>query len=449
MNRTRLWKLEKRKGRPLETLAELADAAPDVPVDLQPRLLGVAGLALGRVGLPDAGAEAIRRALELANAAGNHRRGRLLLSYLDTLDDIRPPWRLPKPPRAEILAARFASGAVRQALELPLVPATTRAELEDLDGLRYEHPEAALCRLLPAADRLQPELTVFWLAVTGSAYRLRAGQRKEIEADLRRAEEHIQAALWAAQAAGDVAGQADALQRLGYVLADRGEHRQALELTERASGIYDRIGDRAGCGKALVDQGMMLHYLGKPHLAIEAQRQALELLPNSAERSRFATYQHLGSSAAALDDLDAADRYAAQAAELLHAVEPGSAARLLWLRAAIAARRGSLDASELYRQALEILRTVHYADAALVTVELVRVLILQGRSDEAHETALAVRQLVIPLQRNRHVSAALAELLRGGREALTLARVERIRAALERARMRPDWRTFKVLSDHP
>ncbi len=95
------------------------------------------------------------------------------------------------------------------------------------------------------------------------------------------------------------------------------------------------------------------------------------------------------------------------------------------------------------------MRTVHYADAALVTVELVRVLIPEGRHDEARETALAVRQLVFPLQRNRHVSAALAELIRSDREALTLARVERIRAALERARMRPDWRTFKVQSDHP
>ncbi len=159
MNRTRLWKLEKRKGRPLEALAELADAATDLPVELRPRLLGVAGLALGRVGLPDAGAEAIRRALELANAAGNHRRGRLLLSYLDTLDDIRPPLRLPTPSKTEALAARDASDSIRQALELPVTPATTRAELEDLDELRYQHPQAALCRLLPAADRLSPELT--------------------------------------------------------------------------------------------------------------------------------------------------------------------------------------------------------------------------------------------------------------------------------------------------
>ncbi len=449
MNRTRLWKLEKRKGRPLKALAELADATGDVPVELRPRLLGVAGLALGRVGLPDAGAEAIRRALDLANAACNHRRGRLLLSYLDTLDAIRPPWRLPKPSRAEILTARFASGAVRQALELPVIHATTRAEIEDLDESRYEHPEAALCRLLPAADRLPPELTAFWLAVTGSAYRLRAGQRKEIEADLRRAEEHIQAALWTAQAAGDAAGQADALQRLGYVLADRGEHRQALELAERATGIFSRLADLFGKGRSLIDQALWLWHLGHRRITIRVVDEALPLLQTrstAADRYRAAAFQlrgfcfqRLGDLEQALEDLDRA----------VNALRGDSAApmkaRILCLRAAIRTSLENFDsAARDYWKALEILRTVHYADAALVTVELVRVLILLGRHDEARRTAFSVRQLVIPLQRNRHVSAAIAELIRGGQSALTLARVERVRAALEQARTRSDWRTFKV-----
>ncbi len=444
MNRTRLGQLERRKGRPLEALAELAGAAAGAPVDLHPRLLGATGLALGRLGLPDAGAETVRRALELATAAGNHRAGRRLLRHLDTLGDIRPPTRLPKPPsRTELEAARDASARVRQAMELPVATATTRAELEELDELRYEHPEATLCRLLPAADRLPPALAVLWLGVTGSTYRLRAGQRREIEADLRRAYQHLQAALWAARKARDVAGKADALQRLAYVVADRGDHRQALELAERATGIYDRIGDRAGRGRTLVVQGVFLYYLGRVREAIGTQLHALDLLPATAERFRFCAYQHLSSFAAALADLDAADRYAACADEFLDAVDPGSAARLLWLRAVIADRRGQ-PAVQLYREALEILRTVHFADAALVTVELVRVLILQGRHDEAHRTALTVRQLVIPLQRNRHVSAALVELLRGGQAALDLARVERVRAALKEARTRPDWRKFKV-----
>ncbi len=444
MKRSRLWKLARRKSRPLAALAELAGAAADAPVELRPRILGVSGLALGRVGLVDEGAETIRRALELATAGGNHRRGRRLLGYLDILGDLRPPLRLPKPSRVDRQAARTCSDRVRQAVELPVVTATTRAELEELDELRYAHPEAALCRLLPAADRLPPSLAVFWLAVTGSAYRLRAGQRQEIEADLRRAEQHLQAALWAAEKAGDVAGLADGLQRLAYVLGDRGQHRQALQLAERADGLYDRISDRAGRGTTHVVQGMFLYYLGRTREAIATQSRALELLPASSKRLRFAAYQHLGTFAAALNDFDTADRYAAHAAELLHAVEPRTAATLLWLRAAVAERRGSLAAIELYHQTLEILRTVHYADAALVTVEFVRVLILHGHHDEAHQTALTVRQLVIPLQRNRHVSAALAELIRSDRQALTLARVERVRAALEQARKRPDWRTYRV-----
>ncbi len=441
MNRTRLGQLERRKGRPLEALAELAAAATDVPIDLRPRLLGAAALVLGRAGLLEDATETGRRALDLADVAGNYRAGRRTLRHLDEIEGLRPPRRIPTPSRTDLEAARKHLETLRQALELPEISATTRAELDELDELRYAHPERTLCRLLPVADRLSEALAVRWLAVTGSTYRLRGGQRVEIEADLRRSHGYLSAARWTAQAAGDVAGEADTLQRLAYVLSDRGDHHQALELAERAAGIYDRIGDQAGRGKALVDQGIFLNGLGRHREGIRAQSLALEMLPATARRSRFAVLQGLGHLHRMAGELEAADRYAVQAGEFLDAVEPGTAARLLWLRAALA--QGGA-AAYLYRQALEIMRGVHYADAALVTVELVRVLILEGRHDEAHETALSVRQLVIPLQRNRHVCAALAELIRGGREALTFARVERVRAALERARTRPDWRTYKV-----
>ncbi len=444
MNRRRLGRLERRKGRPLEALAELAAAAGEAPADLRPRLLGAAGLAVSRAGLLEDGAELLRRALDLAADAGNDPAGRRTLRHLDAVERLRPPFLSPAPSSTECEAASKAAGRLRRALELPDLPATTRAELEDLDELRYRHPERALCRLLPVADRLPPELAVRWLAVTGSTYRLRAGQRKEIEADLRRAHAFLQSALWAARRARDVAGEADALQRLGYVLSDRGGHRQALELAERAGGIYDRIGDKAGRGRALVDQGVFLYHLGAFQDSAAATLEALGPLPHRAQRSRFAAFQLLGSCYNQLGNLTAAGDYVDRAGKLLDAIEPRTAATLLWLRAAITARRGGAGAVGLYRQALEILRGVHYADAALITVELVRALILQGRLDEALQTALTVRELVIPLQRNRHVSAALAELIRGGREALTLARVERVRAALEQARTRPDWRTYKV-----
>ncbi len=451
MKRSRLWKLARRKARPLEALAELADAAADAPVDLKTRILGVSGLALGRVGMLDEGAETIRRALDLANADGNHRRGRRLLGYLDTLGDLQPPFRLPKPSRTDRQAARVYSDRVRQAVELPVITATTCGELEDLDELRYAHPEAALCRLLPAADRLPLALAAPWLAVTGSAYRLRAGQREETDADLRRAEQHLQAALWAAQAAGDVAGQADALQRLGYVLADRGEHRQALELAERATGIFSRLADLYGKGRGLIDQALWLWHLGHRRITIRVVDEALPLLQArsaAADRYRAAAFQLRGACFQRLGDLKQAleDLYRAVSALRGDSALPMKA-RILCLRAAIRTSLENLDgAARDYWKALEILRTVHYADAALATVELVRVLILQGRHDEARRTALSVRQLVIPLHRNPHVSAAIAELIRGGQSALTLARVERVRATLEQARTRSDWRTLKVRS---
>ncbi len=237
--------------------------------------------------------------------------------------------------------------------------------------------------------------------------------------------------------------------RLGYVVADRGDHRQALELAERATGIFSRLADRYGKGRSLIDQALWLWHLGHRHITIRVVDEALPLLQArsaAADRYRAAAFQLRGACFQRLGDLKQALKDLGRAVSALRG-DPAAPmkARILWLRATIRTSLEILDsAARDYWRALEILRTVHYADAALVTVELVRVLILQGRHDEAREAALSVRQLVIPLQRNRHVSAALAELLRGGREALTLDRVERIRAALEQARTRSDWRSFKV-----
>ncbi len=446
MNRTRLGQLEKRKGRPLKALVELAGAAPGLSVDLRPRLLGAAGLALGRMGLLAAGAETLRRTLDLATAAGNHRAGRRTLRHLDALDGLRPPYRVPEPSPTQLETARAVSKRMRQALELPVVPAITRSELEELDELRYEHPEAALCRLLPAADRLPPALAVLWSAVTGSAYRLRAGHREEIEADLRRACGYLKAALWAARKTSDIGGEADSLQRLGYVLADRGEHRQALELAERAGGIYDRIGDRASRGKALVDQGIFLNGLGRTMEAIRAQSLALDMLPETLPMSRLAALQGLGHLHRAAGDLEAAIAYYDRASNI-----PGIGAlfegKLLWLRGSILCdQKRYRQAAAALRAGVELLGSTHYGEAALATTDLVRVLLLAGRPAEAAEAAASMRALVIPLHGNRFVSSAVADLLRGGHVAVTLTRVDRVREEICRAKHRRGWRSLKVLS---
>ncbi len=345
------------------------------------------------------------------------------------------------------MPALSASTLMRQTFELPEFATTTRTDLEYLDRLRYEHPEATLCRLLPAGDRLTSEMTGLWLAVTGSAYRLRAGQREEIEADLRRAEQHIKAAQWAAERTGDLAGFADALQRLGYVLADRGDYRRALELAERAAGIYDRISDRAGRGKALVDQGVFLNGLGRIEEAIRAQSLALAMLPESLPMNRLAALQGLGHLYRLAGDLEAAVGYLGRACQI-----PGVGAlfegKVLWLLGNVLSdQERYAEAAATLQTAVAILATTHYGEAALATTDLVRVLLLDGRHHEAAEAATTMRALVIPLHGNRIASSAITDLLRG-ESTLTLNRVERARALITRARGRRGWRSLKVRRPH-
>lgn len=440
----RLRQLENRRRRfHREVLQALHAESEGTPEAFHVKLVGLLGAVLGELGQGDRAAAVLRRAFDLANATGEDDKVKLRLLRMH--DDLakRPPMLYRA--RARGLDIDGAIEAVRSVVDLPTLPTPDRAWLEQMDEARYERPRRTLALLLPEHDRVSDELMPLYLGITGSTYRMRAGQKVEIEADLKRAEEMVKAGLEIAEDSGEGATIADLLQRLAYIVGDRGRHKEALELVERAGGLYDRLGDRAGRGKALVDQGMFLGHLNRPADAIIAEEMALEILPAEETRNRTAALQVIGVSSLRLNRPRAALQSLNDAIAVGMLPDRASEARLIWLHAsAYSLLREYKLAADKYQAAVEILRTIHYADTALVTVELVRVLILSGRHKEAYETALSVRDLILPLRKNRHVSAALIELLRGGQEALTLRRVEQVSTALEQARAKRYWRTLKV-----
>lgn len=114
-----------------------------------------------------------------------------------------------------------------------------------------------------------------------------------------------------------------------------------------------------------------------------------------------------------------------------------------WLLAAIHIDLGQLgDAEENLIRLINLFSSLHLTETALATTDLVRVQLLRGKSGEAYETAKSMLRLLEPLRNNRIVSAAIADLLRGGEAGLTLALVEQVKATLEAARERPEWRSL-------
>ncbi len=251
-------------------------------------------------------------------------------------------------------------------------------------------------------------------------------------------------ALYLAKAAGDEATIADLLQRRAHIMTDVMDYPWALTLTDLAAAIFDRIDDQAGWGRACVDQGNWLFYLGKPHKAIKRTERALELLPDSLPRSRFSAYLNLGHYYLEVGDLQSARDKADQAQEVSD-VDPWLYSKLPWLKATICRKKGLLEEAEIhYGDAIKLLQDLHYGLTALAVLERTEVQLELGKPREAWQTCSALFRLLAPLQRDPILGAALVKLLGLGAQGLSLDVVTEARKTVERQSKRKSARARRV-----
>lgn len=307
-----------------------------------------------------------------------------------------------------------------------------------LDAHRYRDAHQAVSFIRTELEEVVAGLRpLAWgvplLAVYGSALRM-------IE-DHDGAQQTLVTALELAEPTGDEATLGDLLQRLAYVVADRcGDYRRSSQLSRRATDFHTLADDSNSVGKTLVDRGLWLYELGRPDEAIRMQQRALRRLAADEHRNRFSALQLLGLAYRECGDLERAHKYASLAAELAPQVGSWLAAKLLRLRAKIAVDRRQFEAAEEHlREAIEVFLPISAGEAALATTELVRVLVLQDRDGDAHETAKTLTQFIIPLEEKSTVAASAAlELLRCGEagRGIPMELVDRVAGVLEVGRAR-------------
>jgi tetratricopeptide (TPR) repeat protein len=312
------------------------------------------------------------------------------------------------------------------------------AFLESLEEQRHHDAEEVPRLALWAVDRIDLTLLPRLLGISGSAF------WSLLQLD--EAEHSIHTGIEIAQASNDRAALADLLNRLSYVISARGDWHEALRIAEKAAVTGLRVGIRDEVGRSLVAQGIWLYYLNRALESIEAMKAALDYLSPDSRRNRFAVFQvsglaHqvLGENRTALNNVDAAQH-------MLPPDNEWARGKLLWLKGKITADLGQWDEAALILEEVgQIFSKLHYGEAALATCELVRLRLIQGRYETAHETATRMRALLEPLRSNKVISAAISDLLRHGQAGLTLALIQRVMAQIKGEQEKGHtWRSMRL-----
>ncbi len=333
----------------------------------------------------------------------------------------------------ERFVARGAELATRKLVELPkLVDDTkldrlTEDDLARLDAARFEDSRAAAEQAagiarLAARDGRRGDAAAA-VARQGSALRV--------------AEEWEPAWVcvwWALQHAPDGPIKANAWLRSGSIVSDFGEFDDAAELAHSAMVASAECADFTGIGPALANRGMFLRRAEKAEEAIPILKAALATFSETEALSRFSVFQDLALAALSMGRPEESEAYADKAQSTGN-VPDSFVAHLCWLRARIAAQRGSLRQSiHLYQDVIPALRDSP-TNTALASAELCHVHLKAGLAMEAIAVAIGMARLAVLKSQNPIVAAVIMDLYRSARAGtlsieLTNRVVKRIRKGI-------------------
>ena len=323
-------------------------------------------------------------------------------------------------------------------------PLSMPVTVRKLDDHRFKDARKTLQLISGALEHVEAGLEPRWaalplLAVWGSARRMVFDQPGALD----QAQQALMAAYELAEPAGDSAALGDLLQRLAYVVADRGDREPALALTDLAILRHTTAGHRRGVGRSLVDRGLWLLYLGRPRQAIEALKAALEHLPDDEQRHRFSAFQNLGLCYQKIGKPEQARHYADLAEAAVDGLGDWLGGKLRWLQAALSIDLHELELAERYLgEVIAVFEPIQPVDSAVATTDLVRLQLRDGRPADAYESARKAVHLIGALKGNRIAAAAIEDLTccayagRGLSVALVDRVARRIREGWERQKRR-------------
>jgi tetratricopeptide (TPR) repeat protein len=225
--------------------------------------------------------------------------------------------------------------------------------------------------------------------------------------------------------------EAELTQRAGYVIQDHAKHAEALACFNAAGSLYSLIADHEGIAKVAVDRGICLYLRGDIKAAEEEVRRGLLWLPKEDKRNRIAAHHALAVMA---EDRATASEHL-KLAEILS--EPANAyakASLCYTKASMAQKSSrACNREKLLREAKVLAERFNVFDSALITLDLLDLLVEEGRRREVTEEGRTVHALMHPLRLHPYAQESLLELARLNGE-MTLQDIAAARQAVRTAR---------------
>jgi tetratricopeptide (TPR) repeat protein len=314
-------------------------------------------------------------------------------------------------------------------------PAFVASTVDWLDLHRYDRPvEAAHLARIAAVDLASEgylETTLRALAVYASSVRM-GGSMSLAGMVL------IEAMRLANQVGPKF--EAELIQRAGYIVQDHAKHAEAIKCFNMAGALYVLNEDYEGLAKVMVDRGLCFFLRGNVKAAEDELRRGLILLPREAKRYRSAAHLTLSVVLSSSGRKTEGLRQITSAEELLNRPTAYDQTSFAYTRAGLAWEQGrNCEAEVLYREAKALAHRFSPFESALITLDLLALLVEQGRREEATKEGRTVHALMHPLRLHPYAQRSLLELARLNGQ-MTLQDIATARQAVQTARKEGSFR---------
>lgn len=272
------------------------------------------------------------------------------------------------------------------------------------------------------------------------------GNARRLAFDLTGAEEALaNAERVAEEGSADPLEEARILDLRASLLSDQGRFEQAAELLDAVIDIYEDIRESHSKGRAMISKGVILGYAGWPEEAIRQIRRGLGHLDWDREPRLVLMARH--NLAWFLNDCGKSEEAFHQLERFRHTYQEFDdfwiRLRLSWLAGRIAAGMGRLEEAErtLRDVKLRFLEQGQGYDASLVTLDLAKLYLEEGRNAEVRTLADEMLTVFLSHDVHRQAVAALAVFQKAAElDTATPHLVQEITAYLQRARRNPQLR---------